>query len=388
MMIDSFLKQLYLRQKCTLLGVGPMSLNCVNAAIEISNDDNVPIILIASRRQIDSETFGGGYVNNWDTRSFSKYVKDRDKNKKIILARDHGGPWQSDYEVKTKMNLSDAMNSAKKSFLEDIESDFKIIHLDPSIDIHKKPTRSEVITRLFELYEYCISVADRFKKKIIFEVGTEEQSGSTNTPNILEEDLKKIKQFCRSNNYIEPSFVVIQSGTRVAETSNIGSFDSPVRVADELPPEIQIPKMIEICKANNIMMKAHNTDYLSDEALKWHPRLGIHAANVAPEFGVIETISLINILEKNGLQRIADKLLEIFYKSRKWEKWMIPNSKSTDRKKAIIAGHYNFSKEEFISIKYDATSSLLKKDINLDKFLTYEVKKSIYRYLKNFRMII
>ena len=63
----------------------------------------------------------------------------------------------------------------------------------------------------------------------------------TNTPNVLEEDLKKIKQFCRSNNYIEPSFVVIQSGTRVAETSNIGSFDTP-RVADELPPEIQIPK--------------------------------------------------------------------------------------------------------------------------------------------------
>ena len=56
------------------------------------------------------------------------------------------------------------MNSAKNSYLEDIESDFKIIHIDPSIDIHKKPTRSEVITRLFELYEYCISVADRFKK--------------------------------------------------------------------------------------------------------------------------------------------------------------------------------------------------------------------------------
>ena len=33
-----------------------MSLNCVNAAIEISNEDNVPLMLIASRRQIDSET--------------------------------------------------------------------------------------------------------------------------------------------------------------------------------------------------------------------------------------------------------------------------------------------------------------------------------------------
>ena len=34
--------------------------------------------------------------------------------------------------------------------------------------------------------------------------------------------------------------------------------------------------------------------------MQWHPRLGIHAANVAPEFGVAETRALINILEKNN----------------------------------------------------------------------------------------
>ena len=40
---------------CTMLGIGPMSKNCVDAAIELSNDNEVPIFLIASRRQIDSE---------------------------------------------------------------------------------------------------------------------------------------------------------------------------------------------------------------------------------------------------------------------------------------------------------------------------------------------
>ena len=39
--------------------------------------------------------------------------------------------------------------------------------------------------------------------------------------------------------------------------------------------EIQIPKMIEICKKYNVLMKSHNTDYLSDEALSLHPRLGL-----------------------------------------------------------------------------------------------------------------
>jgi hypothetical protein len=32
-------------------------------------------MIIASRRQIDSKEFGGGYVNNWDTKRFSNYVK-------------------------------------------------------------------------------------------------------------------------------------------------------------------------------------------------------------------------------------------------------------------------------------------------------------------------
>ena len=95
-------------------------------------------------------------------------------------------------------------------------------------------------------------------------------------------------------------------------------------------------KMIEICKANNIMMKAHNTDYLSDEALKWHPRLGIHAANVAPEFGVAESKALVNCLEQNALNQLAEEFLELAYSSRKWEKWMIKGTSASDRDRAMI----------------------------------------------------
>ena len=73
-----FEKYLY-HKKSTLLAVGPMSKNCVDATIEMSNSYKVPIILIASRRQIDSAAFGGGYVNEWDTSTFSKYVKKRIK---------------------------------------------------------------------------------------------------------------------------------------------------------------------------------------------------------------------------------------------------------------------------------------------------------------------
>ncbi len=38
------------KYRCTLLGVGPMSLNCVNATIELGNQFLVPLMIIASRR--------------------------------------------------------------------------------------------------------------------------------------------------------------------------------------------------------------------------------------------------------------------------------------------------------------------------------------------------
>ena len=75
-------------KKCsTLLGVGPMSLNCVDSVIEISNHEKIPLMLIASRRQIDSKDFGGGYVNNWSTEEFSKYVFNKDKLGLTYLAK-------------------------------------------------------------------------------------------------------------------------------------------------------------------------------------------------------------------------------------------------------------------------------------------------------------
>ncbi|WP_216161229.1 class II D-tagatose-bisphosphate aldolase non-catalytic subunit [Polynucleobacter sp. MWH-Creno-3A4] len=363
-----------------------MSRNCVDAAIELANEHEAPLLLIASRRQIDSEEFGGGYVNNWTTQEFAKYVIDNDQKGKILLARDHGGPWQSTKEVGDSLSLRRAMDSAKLSYLRDLEAGFQVLHIDPSVDIHSSPNVDEILDRVFDLYDYCWTHAQRLGREVIFEVGTEEQSGSTNTQEELDYTLNELLKFCRKNNIPQPSFVVIQTGTRVMETRNVGSFDTPLRVTNELPAEIQVPKMIEICNRYGIMMKEHNTDYLSDEALQWHPRLGIHAANVAPEFGVAETLALLDILENNNLQDLADDFLKISYDSKKWEKWMLDQSTASDRDRSIISGHYVFSKPACDELKAKARKDLAKKQIDLDLFLKNEVKKSIFRYMKNFRM--
>ena len=382
MTIINRLKDYRMGRNCTLLGVGPMSKNCVDAAIELSNKYESPLMLIASRRQIDSEDFGGGYVENWTTNEFSKYVRSNDLGNNILLARDHGGPWQNELEKRKKMSLEEAMNSAKLSFKADIDAGFDMLHIDPSIDIHEQPNVDQILERVYELYEFCWTYAQKKNKDIIFEIGTEEQSGGNNSKEELEYTLEKMKEFCSVNKFPYPAFIVIQAGTRVLETQNVGSFDSPVRVDNELPPEIHIPRMIEICNKYGIFMKEHNTDYLSTESLKWQPRLGIHAANIAPEYGVAETRALIKILKESNQEKLLDDFLKLSYDSKKWEKWMLKDTNATDTDRAVIAGHYVFATKECIDIKNQAKSKV----DDLDDLLKNAVMKSIERYMTAFNL--
>lgn len=382
MMLQQRLNNYRQGRNCTLLGVGPMSKNCVDATIELAHQYKAPLMLIASRRQIDSEQFGGGYVENWSTKQFANYVTEKDVGNNIILARDHGGPWQNELEKIQNMDLRDAMQSAKDSYRADIDAGFHMLHIDPSVDIHAKPNVDQILERVCELYDFCCSYAKQKQQDIIFEIGTEEQSGSNNTQEELEYTLEKMHEFCKSNNFPYPSFVVIQAGTRVMETQNVGSFDSPIRVANELPPEIQIPRMIDICNKHSIWMKEHNTDYLSTESLRWQPRLGIHAANIAPEFGVEETRAFVKILKETDQLDLLDQFLAVSYNSMKWKKWMLNETAATDFDRSIIAGHYVFSTDECLEIK----ASARKKVKNLDLYLKNEVKTSIFRYMKAFNL--
>ena len=382
-MIQQRLKNYRKNRNCTLLGVGPMSKNCIDATIELANEYCTPLMLIASRRQIDSEQFGGGYVENWTTEQFADYVRYKDTQKNIILARDHGGPWQNELEISNKLNLNDAMQSAKESYRADIDAGFQMLHIDPSVDIHANPNIDQVLERVYELYEFCWTYSQQKKQDVIFEIGTEEQNGSNNTQEELEYTLECMRKFCKSNKLPYPSFIVIQAGTRVMEMRNVGSFDSPIRVANELPPEIQIPKMISICNHYRIFMKEHNADYLSTDSLKWQPRLGIHAANIAPEFGVAESKAFIDLMENSNQNFLLEEFLRISYDSKKWEKWMINATSASDKDRAIISGHYIFSTDEFLELKNQARFHI--KD--LDTQLKNKVKESVFRYMKAFNLV-
>jgi hypothetical protein len=385
-MIGERIERFYSKRRATLLGVGPMSKNCVDVSIELANTYDIPLFLIASRRQIECREFGGGYVEKWSTEDFASYVSKRDQRGKTILARDHGGPWQNTFEVDQKFSLREAMASAKKSFKVDIESGFDMIHIDPSVTIHGPLKIDEVIERIFELYEFCWSTAKDLGREIIFEIGTEEQSGGGQSLDELEYTLSETQKFCRSNHLPLPKFVVVQTGTRTMEMRNVGTFDAPFRIRNEIPAEIQIPRILSLCSRFGIRMKEHNTDYLSKESLEWHPRLGIHAANVAPEFGVAESVAFVEVLRKADMRKELDAFVALSLGSGKWKKWMTPGTTATDVDRALISGHYVFATPEFRELKASAGKALRKTAEEFDDLLKSAVRASILRYLHAFRL--
>ena len=65
--------------KNVFLGLGPMSLEIINSLNYFSKKYQKKIMLICSRNQVETDKLGGGYVNNFSTSQFSKFVKRKKK---------------------------------------------------------------------------------------------------------------------------------------------------------------------------------------------------------------------------------------------------------------------------------------------------------------------
>jgi tagatose-1,6-bisphosphate aldolase non-catalytic subunit AgaZ/GatZ len=368
-----------------------MSRICVEATLELATETDAPLMLIASRRQIDCEAHGGGYVENWTTEQWAGFVRGLDPQGRVLLCRDHGGPWQGNNEA--GYDAASAMQRAKTSYTADIASGLQVIHIDPSLSPQGQPPLETVLERLYELYEHCWSEAQRLGKDIVFEVGTEEQDCATGDVEGLGEVLGKITGFCRANKLPLPQFVVAQTGTKVMETQNIGVLgqigrhSAAAQTLDaKLAGERALVKLVEQLTRHEVWLKQHNTDYLDDETLRQVPQVGVHAANVAPEFGVAETKAFLQACRDNGLDDVYDQFIELSFNTRKWEKWMLPHTTASDYDRAVIGGHYVFAKPEGRELRAKAVRDLAAKGVDLNSFLKQSVKASIRRYMVDFNL--
>lgn len=378
-MINSIIKKNYFKKKKgTALAIGPVSKNSIIAVNQIAREKKVPLMLIASRRQIETKKISNGYVDNLTTEKYSNLLK-KFKNKNLIPCRDHGGPYQGINEK--KMSKKKAMHLAKISLKADIENNFKVIHIDPSISPENKIiSKKTIINDIIELIDFCHEYSQKRNKKIFFEIGTEEPSCFTGTNDELEDLVDEIITKLNLNKLPSPLFCVLQTGTRVKELSNFGDLNNLKLIKKNF---LKINRISNICKNNNLMLKQHNTDYLKYRILKQLPKLNIDAVNIAPEFGYVESFALFKLLKETKKNKLLDNFLELSYNSKKWEKWLNKNSKLSDLEKSLLAGHYIFGTKSFKSLKRNIVSSL-SSNIDLDQYLIGQLKKRILYYMKCF----
>ncbi len=363
----------------TELGVGPMSVACVDAAIDLANELAEPLMLIASRRQIECADQGAGYVNNWSTEQFAEYVRARDSGGYVLLCRDHGGPWQNYPEVRQRMSQKDAMASAKRSFSVDLEAGFDVIHIDPSIPPADDPSRRvEVLELLFDLYDFVVQRADELGQPILIEVGTQEQNGGLNTPEDLDRFLDALATFTHRRGYPMPIFVVAQTGTLVKETRNVGLV-AKVDAAGQNRILEDVRQLVDSAERYGVYVKEHNGDYLPEEILSLRPAMRVGATNIAPEYGVAETKFLLDSCHRLGLDAEIEAFLRLSLSTRKWGKWLLPGSTASDRDKAVMAGHYVFGSSDFKAIQARMRDGHERAGIELDRAIRDHLQRAILR---------
>ncbi len=324
------------------LGVGPMSEEIIDAVFNYSEKHSEPLMLIASKNQID---WNGGYVNNWTTREYMNFVKlmrSRYSQAKVYICRDHCGPGFKGKDLDDTYQTID----------EDLENGFDLIHVD---FCHYHGGKEEIIKESKKAIEYIKSK----KTKTLIEIGTDENTGA------FLEDVSAIEK--EINQLIESAkidFFVCQTGSLIKEVNQVGDFNSDF-----------LKKIRAIADKYHILLKEHNADYLNVDNIKKRKGL-IDAVNVAPQFGVIQTQLTIQKCLLYGID--FSEFIEGAYKSQRWQKWLNNNTKDNKFLCSMIAGHYIFASDAYKKI-----CEKINKHENFKEIIINEIEKNIDMYIKN-----
>lgn len=387
-------------EQFTLLGVGPMSKTLLEASLELAKEKDFPIMLIASRNQVDSDEFGHGYVCGWDQ---DRFVADVEKTAEAIgfdglvyLCRDHGGPWQRDEERAAKLPVEEAMAICKRSYIHDMESGFDLLHIDPTKDPHITGTvpLDLVLDRTIDIIDELETYRrEKGLSEIGYEAGTEETNGGLTSVEAFGDFIDKLVERMAQRGLQAPEFVVGQTGTLTRLTENVGHFNR------------ENAQVLSASAAKHgVGVKEHNGDYLRDSILLEHPHIGVTAMNVAPEFGVVETrayLALAAVEERNvpaeRRSRLAEAMAEHAVKSQRWRKWVVGDTVNATVEEVLrdkeltaqitdICGHYTYEIPE-VSVELARMLANLEA-IGIDgrKYAMYKLKESLDRYAFCFGM--
>ena len=294
------------------LCISPMSLNIIDAVIELSHDLPNKLAFIPTRRQID---YNGGYVENFTTEGFTQYLKLKKSNVSVI--RDHGGPSQGVSE-----------DDGRKSFESDAKN-FDIIHIAPWA---KYPDYESGMRNTVSHIKEISSI----NPNVLFEIGTEEAIRKFS----LEELRQLINDLKHFNCLEKVLYLVIQSGANIdiLNKKNVGNFNL-----------YTLQKSVELCENNGLYSKEHNSDFFTKEDISIRFSNGLSCMNVGPQIAQQETFCYLEEMTKKDFDLFYNRV----YESGVWKKWIKDDGfDPTVRKHDLVTacGHYLYKDEVFNKI--------------------------------------
>ena len=390
------------RGKATLLGVCPMSPEIVQATLaEAASADEFVPMFIATPRQVDANR---GYTGWSQTDLVDVVARTADAagyDGPTILARDHGGPYQSTRDRgDPSISLPDAMEYAEELFIDDLEAGFDILHVDATEDATTTgPLDLEEIARR------TVTLIDRIETHrerkgippVQYEVGTEEITGGMTAPEdferFIENLVSALERAGRAPVVDRLLFVVGQIGTTMH--IDMQNTFAPAKATE----------LTDIVGGHNLHLKVHYTDWLDDEELARFPTLGIGAANVGPEFAaaMVDGYESLEYIEHDVVNEATDRsdFMTTFeaaaVRDAPWQKFA-PAGLETDqypefaaehrREIAHCVGRYVFTDadvEEARSTLYENVADHAE-ETDPHEVVVGAVRQSIRRYIEAFNL--
>jgi hypothetical protein len=318
------------------LGFGPMSPEAIKAICTYTYDTKRPLMIIASRNQVDADS---GYVMT--TPELRKLLNTQPTDY-VWMCRDHCGPYFLDSEK--GLNLKKAVEATKKTIAYDIEQGFDLIHIDTSR-----------VDDTYGIAEELFKFATNLNPNVRFEFGTEENVG------VAAGAIKYREDVAFAKNMPNLEFVVAQTGSLCHEDHQAGTFEIDT-----------VRDLVRVANENGVKLKEHNADYLTPLEVQLRRAAGVHAMNIAPQLGVVQT----KLLKELCLARAGETLWNDFSKvvlaSNRWKKW---TDSDQDTQKVIVAGHYCFNTPE-----YRAILDALSQHTNWDE----EIQQALWQVFDNY----
>jgi hypothetical protein len=305
------------------LGVSPVSLEVLDAVVVVAQRLQTQLMIIASRNQVGPCPDAPGYVSGLTSDLLVRRLRMRASRDQVVICRDHAGPYLSWHDEGKRPE--EALEAAAVTIEADVRAGFDLIHVDCGRFV------GDVRAGTVHLLQRLESATHVSGRRVAVEIGTEDNTGAPVSLETFESDLRFILE------HVHPVFIVGQTGSLVREMAQVGWFSLD-----------HVRGLVRAVHDRHARFKEHNADYMDEQSLSSRNAAGVDAINIGPELGVLQTRAVVDLGEACGLSREVDGFLERSLRSRCWEKWLYGTP--SDRVKALLAGHYNFSSPEYVEL--------------------------------------